>query len=473
VERFPVERQPVKAAVQATREGRWDDAASIVRGLVEDEFELAVRAVTVSQDNYSLNSVNGFLVAVVRGAAAAEEEFFFKFHHEEGEEHTLEEFYRGELLKAAGYPVDVPVFASRAVGRQILLYRRRRNRRFADACRALEFGDSVQADSAVTAQARLDELTCALYLKTFHPSTAAFSAAEPIHQMFHRRLTGGRARRFFWGADFQIAGLRLTADTLRNAQWRINGILYQDSIDTLLTRSLELLHPLRLAGCGAVTAHGDAHNANVWWVDETTADTRGAAGDASASEHLTLFDPAFAGEHVPALLAEVKATFHNCLAHPFWLYDPEEAARRYFPRAQLSQGIIDVALDWHSSPLRERFLGAKADRVWRPLLSHMHAQGALGLDWRATLRCALFCCPALVMELRAAQGSSHQARGSNHQAGGSNHNPISSLIGLAVAVMAGSEPASEQGVDQVTHFLERITPSGDLTHAKPKFLVDR
>jgi hypothetical protein len=103
----------------------------------------------------------------------------------------------------------------------------------------------------------------------------------------------------------------------------------------------------------------------------------------------------------------------------------------------------------------------------------MHAQGALGLDWRATLRCALFCCPALVMELRAAQGSSHQARGSNHQAGGSNHNPISSLIGLAVAVMAGSEPASEQGVDQVTHFLERITPSGDLTHAKPKFLVDR
>lgn len=471
----------MREALRATREGRWHDAASIVKELVQQQFSLDVRAVSVSQDGYSLNSVNGFLTT------GGGEEFFFKFHHEEGEEHTLQEFYRGELLKAAGFPVDVPLYASRDIGRQILLYRRRNNRRFADVCRALELSSSEDIGAAVTAQAMLDDLTCSIYLRTLHASDVARSVAEPVHQLFHRRLVsprerpprdedapeidgagsriGGRARRFFWGADYTLADLRLTANELRTAQWRINGIRYADSIDTLLTRSLDLLEPTRLANCGAVTAHGDAHNANVWWEEETTptadtlarsaerlapradtpapsADTQ-APGAGSQAHRLTLFDPAFAGEHMPALLAEVKATFHNGLAHPFWLYDPKEAERRYAPTARWSNGIIEVTLDWRSSALREAFLALKAERIWRPLLAHLNDRGMLGTDWRATLRCALFCCPALVMELRAGEGS--------------NHNPVSSLIGLSVAVMAGSEPVAGAD-DQITRFLDRIGP---------------
>lgn len=431
--------QPARRALLAAQAGRREQAAAIVKQLVVDEFGLDVHEVEIGRDQYSLNSVNGLLSTGGHG------EFFFKFHHEEGEEHTLEEFYRGDLLKAAGYPVDVPVFVSRRVGRQILLYARRRSARFADVCLELDrsagAGGSPGADirAALEAQWALDDLTRAIYERTFHRSNPELSAAEPIHQLFHRRLVtpgdsrvpGGRARRFFWGADYRVGRLVLSADELRCARWRINGTRYRHSIDALLNRSLELLEPSRL-GCGAaVTAHGDAHNANVWWED-------------GAAPQLTLFDPAFAGRHVPALLAEVKATFHNCLAHPFWLYDPGEAADRFSPEARWSGGELEVTLDWELSPLRAAFLASKAQRIWRPLLARLAASGCLETDWRETLRSALFCCPALVMSLRAGEAPAH--------------NPISSLIGLAVAVMAGSEPLAG-GEDVVSCFFDGISPA--------------
>ncbi len=56
---------------------------------------------------------------------------------------------------------------------------------------------------------------------------------------------------------------------------------------------------------------------------------------------------------------------------------------------------------------------------------------------------ALFLGPRLVRNLRA---------------GAQGHTPTSSLIGLSVAAMVGSEP--EQGADLVTDFLDAITPAG-------------
>ena len=44
----------------------------------------------------------------------------------------------------------------------------------------------------------------------------------------------------------------------------------------------------------------------------------------------------------------------------------------------------------------------------------------------------------------------------NLRAGATSHNPVSSLIGLSVAVMAGSEPVA--GEDTVTRFLDAIDP---------------
>jgi hypothetical protein len=180
---------------------------------------------------------------------------------------------------------------------------------------------------------------------------------------------------------------------------------------------------------GGVTAHGDAHNANVWY----------SANDGQAT--LSLLDPAFAGTHVPTLLAEVKATFHNCLAHPLWLYDPKDAAKRYNAHVRYGDGVLSIETDWSLSRIRLRLLEVKAAELWRPLFQELNERRMLPRDWRQVIRLALFLCPTLVMNLRA---------------GADTHNPVSSLLGFAMAVMAGSEP--EEGGDVVSRFLDAIDP---------------
>jgi hypothetical protein len=423
---------PAAQALQATRAQRWDEAGAILARLIAEEFALSVQSIEISRDGYSLNSVNGFV------RVAGGEEYFFKFHHEEGEEVTLEELYRGELLQGAGYPVDLPVYVSKTVGRQLLLYRRRRHRRFVDVCAELDFTPTEQAGQALGAQAELDALTARIYQRTLHATDAAQSTAEPIHQLFFHRLVdpgkpavlGGRARRFFWDCRFDFGAVKLEAETLRSQRWRINGVDYADPIETLLTRSLYLLNPARLAVFGGVTAHGDAHNANVWWQESS-----------GAAPRLVLFDPAFAGVHVPALLAEVKATFHNIFAHPLWLYSPAAAARRYRVEARIAGAVIEIDTDWRLSALRLQFLRIKSLQIWKPLLQRLARDGLLAAEWRETLRCALFCCPTLVMDPRAG--------------GGGGHTPTSSALALAMAVRCGSEPLAG-GRDEVSEFLDSI-----------------
>ena len=352
---------PVARALAASRAGRREEAGAIIAGLVSECFGFAVATVAVASDRYSLNSMNGLL------ATEAGEEFFFKFHHEEGEEATSDEYYQAELLREAGFPVDSPVHASKVVGRQILLYRVRHDRRFADVCRGLDFSDNgADFRAAVTAQETLDAEIGVNYLKTLHASSPADCVKEPIHQLFHARLVdrerpsalGGRAQRFFFDGPFDLAGQVLAAPALRAARWTVNGVAYRDSIGTLLARSLALLAPVRLAACGAVVAHGDAHNANVWYEESP-----------GRVPSLVMFDPAFAGRHVPALLAEAKATMHNIFAHPLWLYDAAAAAERFHASVDLHEERIVVETDWTLSALRQAFLASKAERVWRPLLS--------------------------------------------------------------------------------------------------------
>jgi hypothetical protein len=254
----------------------------------------------------------------------------------------------------------------------------------------------------------------------------------------HPHEPGGRAKRFFWDRDFDLGGTVLSSQTLREALWVVNGIPYRDSIETILERSRTLLEPRRLAKFGAVTAHGDAHNANVWWEAAAAPDRR-----------LTLFDPAFAGTEIPALLAEVKATFHNIFAHPLWLYDAKRAAERFQAAVTRRGSVLHVETNWRISPLREAFLEMKSTRLWQPLLGLMSGRGFLDSDWRATLRCALFACPTLVMDLAAG--------------GSGGHTPTSSAIGLATAVSLGSETAAGR-LDVITRFLDRIDPErGALT----------
>jgi hypothetical protein len=392
-----------------------------------------VTGLSINRDAYSLNSLNGF-VETETGP------FFFKFHQEEGEDRMSGEYYRARILAEAGLPVDLPVETSSKPGRQILLYRLRRDRRLAEVARDLDAEHELgKLAPVIEAQAALDRAVADVYRKTLHPITAEQAQAEPIHRLFHERLRdfdkpgeiGGRFASFYRDRDFALPGITLNWRELRDLKIAFNGVLYRESLGALFDAAFVALEPRKFAGLG-VTAHGDAHNANVWYETDR------------AAPHLTMFDPAFAGSHVPALLAEVKATFHNIFAHPYWLYEPQVAATRFRAEAARRGDVLAIETDWALSPLRKAFLERKAELLWRPLLAELSARGALPQDWRRRVKLALFCCPTLVMNLRANAGA---------------HNPVSAAIGLGIAVMMGSAPKEGAG-DALSAFLDAIEPNG-------------
>ncbi|MFB2552807.1 hypothetical protein [Ensifer soli] len=411
------------------RDGR---AEAMLAALLADLFGMQAENLVINHDQYSLNSLNGVF-------DSEDGAFFFKFHQEEGEEAMTGEYYRADILARAGLPVDQPVKMSVLPGEQILVYRRRTDPRFSDVLRALDLDhDAEKAARAAAAEAGLSDAVLAVYRRTLHPITPAQSAAEPVHRLFHDRLVdlpegaypGGRLKTFYVGRDFAFPGVTLGWEEFSTATIRVNGIRYAETVGQLFDAAVARLKPQALADAGGVTAHGDAHNANVWYEE-------GEGGP-----RLSYFDPAFAGEAVPTLLAEVKTTFHNVLAHPLWLYDPAVAAERYSASASYAGGVLDIETDWRPSPVRRDLLRVKAERLWRPLLSELAGRGLLPADWRRVVRLGLFLCPTLVMNLRA---------------GATTHNPVSSAIGFAVAVMAGSEPLD--GSDIVSLMFDAIDPA--------------
>ena len=220
-------------------------------------------------------------------------------------------------------------------------------------------------------------------------------------------------------------------DELAALRWRINGTEYGQTLGQLFDEAGARMQPDRLTSSGAVVAHGDDHNANIWYspVPEGAAD-------------LIAFDPAFAGRHLPSLLAEIKATFHNSLAHPLWLYEPGLATERYSASVAVRDGMLAVEHDWEPSPLRREFLRSRAEEVWKPLLAELDSRGWLPADWRRVIRLGLFLCPTVVLNLRAGTRNGHT--------------PVTSAIGLGLAVACGAEPVV--GTDLVREFIDSIAP---------------
>ncbi len=418
-----IQKEPLAAQAHAlSKSGDWDGAKEKLMTLISEITESAVTQLKINRDQYSLNSLNGFV------SASDGTEYFFKYHHEEGEEHSIEEYYRAELLKQYGFPVDVPVFACKEPGRQILLYSRRNDHRLADVCRELESTKNWEAmPPIVSAQVEFDKLTLTKTLESYKTATEAQVDAEAVHQLFYRRLIddknpqgfGGRVAKFYVDKTFHIGDVTLDWETFSQAKWKINGVVYPRSIDELFALSATTLNPLHLAHHGVVTAHGDAHNANVWYED---------------GEHprLSLFDPAFAGENIPALLAEVKATFHNIFAHPYWLYEPQRVEDYYDVSAQYDQdsNTIAVTHNWQLTELRKLFLESKITHYWKPLIAFLREKDSLPEDWKDIIRMGLFCCPTLVMDLRAGGLGSHTTH--------------SSALGFAIAVSLANP--SEKGL---------------------------
>ncbi len=409
-----MEPSPVSAALALARAGDSQGAGAILSALMIEELpSLGSASVALNNDRYSLNSLNG-IVTQADGTTS-----FFKLHVEEGEERTVQEYYRAELLHRGGWPVERPWFASTTPGRQFLLYRFQHHERLADAARHAEVNPGESHETLVSAQEVLDKLIGTQMIASLHAAPPGESEREPIHQLFHHRLVdpelptrlGGRAAHFYEGAQFVFPdSVVLDWDELAGMQWRINGVLLSHSFAQLFDESRTVLDPLALATHGLVTAHGDDHNANVWMTPNG----------------LRLFDPAFAGEHLPALLAQVKATFHNIWAHPFWLYDAELSETTWQVSAAVRNGVLDIDTDWTPGGLRTAFLASKTEYVWKPLLAELAHRDWLPTNWERVVRCALFCCPTLVLDLRS--------RGLRTNA-----------LGMAIAMMMGSP-----GCDQPT-----------------------
>lgn len=400
-------------------------------GLLAELFQIEATDLAINHDQYSLNSLNGFF-------ETASGSFFFKFHQEEGEEDMVGEYYRADILANANLPVDKPIYVSNLPGEQILVYRRSNNPRFSDVLRDLDFSDdAISQRIAIAAEGELNAKLLQVCSETLHPITCDEACSEPIHHLFFERMVdpksgaipGGRYKNFYVGKKFKFPGVTLNWEEFSNAKLVLNGIRYRHTISELFEAASKRLNPENLAGAGGVVAHGDAHNANVWFEKQ------------NGRARLSFFDPAFAGYHIPALLAEVKATFHNVMAHPLWLYEPDQAAEKFTASSSYSDGVLCIDTDWQMSSIRKQLLEVKADVFWKPFLAILAEKDLLPDDWETEIRLALFLCPTLVMNLRA---------------NADRHNEVSSAIGFLVATMAGSAP--ETGHDFVSEFFQKITP---------------
>ena len=409
-----------------------DAAIAELRSFLGDIFQIDVGDIEINDDPYALNSLNGFFKSGGRP-------YFFKFHQEEGEEDMKGEYYRAELLGHANLPVDLPVWKSASPGEQILVYHRRNDRRFSDVLRDLDAHpvekNILKADRAERA---LNAKILSVALSTLHEVDAAQLAGEPFHHLFYERMInpktgnspGGRYADFYVGKQFDFPGCSLSWEVFSTARLVLNGQPMSDTFGDIFANALVNLKPENLTSAGGFTAHGDAHNAKVWYVED---------GEETS---LSYFDPAFAGLHIPSLLAEVKATFHNVFAHPYWLYDPEVARIHFNVEAAYDQGMLSITTDWRLNDVRRALLNAKIEKYWQPFLSKLAQAGMLPSNWQDTIRSAFAMCPTLVMNLRAGAGR---------------HNPTSSAIAFFVAGLAGSRPQSGHNI--FTEFFDAIDPS--------------
>lgn len=406
-------------AAHALRDGDSRLAAELVTPVLESLDQGAASELRFTSDEYSLNSVSG-RVRLGDGPTR-----FFKFHAEEGEDEHVGEYYRARLLDEAGLPVDVPLAVRTTPGTQMALYEVREDPRMVDLCLDLERdqGPTVATlpDELVAARRRLDTTVGSVAVNTLRPPIPS-SAAAAIHQLFAHRLIDddgalGGSRYGRWYATNPLW------QRIADKQWQIGDVEYQLPLGEAATEAAQLLAPAALAEGPVVTAHGDDHHGNVW-----------CRRDADGRPYLTLFDPAFAGDDVPALLALIKPTYHNALAHPFWLYHPGEV-----PVARIEEDDHRIRLPdgLPISPLRQAVLDSIVDEAWAPLLRTMAERDLLPSNWRRIVRLAMMLCPLLVTDLLAPT-----------------RNPNVQLTGLAHVAAVAAEPVT--GSDSVTVALDRL-----------------
>lgn len=406
--------------LQQIRDLQFSDksgAEALLLSFICDNFELGVVSLELTPLAVSLNSFNGFMTL------ADGKRRFFKTHTET--DTVIDEYYNAEMLADAGYPVIQPIFKSTEPGKQLLVYEVIEDESVFDLAWRIETEDASDLESLTQAQNRADDELLAFYRQTLFEQSAADAAKSPVHQLFYHRLTGGRLDRFY-GENTQIQfpdGSHSMSD-VRSKKWVINGQVYDETLNDMIQRAIELLNPSQADI--AVIGHGDAHNGNVFF----------RKNDNPSS--LLYFDPAFAGKHHP-LLDLTKPLFHNVFA--MWMYFPETKGDSTSISLKKYNDLWIVDYDYHLPEVRHMFLRSKFERVLIPILQDLKQKNLLRDDWRDYLKAALFCCPLLTMNL----------------ADNEKFPPEISLLGLSMAVEMGSESSQNQSlIDATLNEVEKV-----------------
>jgi hypothetical protein len=391
----------------------------------------------------SLNSINGFVTY------ANKERFFFKSHVEENEK--VSEYYNASILAQAGYPVISARRIKQRPGQQIAFYEILSLSTLFDRLKEEEDRQqsnpqSKRGDNLVQAQEALDKNVRAILESTLRPLSAEQHSQAPIHQLFsHRLAEDGRFGLFYKNKTLPLAEGEISFSKLSTMRWQINGVSYSSTLQEIVDLARVLLAP---ADGPAVIGHGDAHNGNIFVNMDLDSGAplqskNTAIGPGSAGPKLVMFDPAFAGEHDP-LLDITKPLFHNHFAR--WMYFPEQVDKEFDLSYSLQGDQISIEHSYAISPLRKQLLRIKIKEVVKPLIAHLHSKEMLNADWKGYLRCALFCCPFLTVNLLAPA-----------VAGGTLSERYSlaiKMLALSMAVELGCEKRS--GTNQFAELIDEI-----------------
>jgi hypothetical protein len=398
----------------------------LLSAFIQKKFALTVQ-VQINQSAVSLNSVNGTLIL------ADGEKMFFKFHAEEGEAETQSEYYNGKILAKHGFDIIEPLYQSTDVGEQFLIYPYITAPTFFEVCDTLDaqylsnnnYDESLKK-SVLIAERNFCETCVKVAQKTFAVTSSNIVATEPIWQLFSTRLVSKnneipRLDLYYQNQKIQLPdGSEILFKDLANKKWIINGRTFDQSLSEIIIQSKKIICSESCKEWGTIVAHGDDHNGNKFFDQKKSS--------------LTYFDPAFAGQNIPALLAFIKTIFHDTLAHPFWLYTP----KKIDPETKLDWTITEKSVVINHnvdlsviSPLRSDLLTIKLEYLLKPIVQMLRQKKLLPTNALDFIKKALFCCPFLVLNLI------------NYQ----KYSPKMSLLALSKAVEMGSLSDKDNSLD--------------------------
>jgi len=372
-------------------------AEKLIADFISSKFSLSVKKIKINSSVVSLNSVNGFIFT------DDEKKYFFKFHAEENEEKIVSEYYKSNVLSSVFLPTIEPIFSSNNPGEQFLIYPFIKEKTFFDELDILD-NDFLENNSynenlkneLLDTEKKFDEKVFLSLKDNLKVVDKEVVEKEEIWQLFYRRLVDNvsknpRLKIYYENKNFDLPnGEIINFDDFANLHWEINGNKFDETLSEIIESAKKIINPNAKEKWVVSTAHGDDHNGNKFIFRE------------NGNCQIKLFDPAFASENIPILLACVKTTFHDIFAHPFWLYESEKIKNKLKLDFEIKENKIKLTHNFDLkkiSPIRFEILKIKFEEIWYPLFKVLEQKNLLQKDYKNFIKKALFCCPFLVFNL--------------------------------------------------------------------------